>query len=153
MRILLTGAFGNVGSNTLATLLERGHQVRCFDVPTKANKRVARRFKQRVEIAWGDLRDPEQVAAAVVDQDVAIHLAFVIPMGPTTQMVVATLTIVVLTIINIVRVKAAEVFASTFTGLKLLGIVGLVLVGLLWGEAETMASSQRIAAPVGNLAV
>ncbi|MGD8806050.1 MAG: SDR family NAD(P)-dependent oxidoreductase [Chloroflexota bacterium] len=79
MRILLTGAFGNVGSNTLATLLERGHQVRCFDVPTKANKRVARRFKQRVEIAWGDLRDPEQVAAAVVDQDVAIHLAFVIP--------------------------------------------------------------------------
>jgi APA family basic amino acid/polyamine antiporter len=37
--------------------------------------------------------------------------------------------------------------------LKLLGIVGLVLVGLLWGEAETMSSSQRMAAPVGNLTV
>lgn len=79
MRILLTGAFGNIGSSTLATLLERGHTVRCFDVPTKANKKIARHFEQRAEIVWGDLRDPDQVAAAVIGQDAVIHLAFVIP--------------------------------------------------------------------------
>lgn len=79
MRVLVTGAFGNVGSNTLDTLLERGHIVRCFDVPSKANKRVARRFRGKTEIAWGDLRNPGDVAAAVADQDVVVHLAFVIP--------------------------------------------------------------------------
>jgi UDP-glucose 4-epimerase len=79
MRILLTGAFGNVGSNALETLLDRGHEVRCFDVPTRGNKKVARRFKGRIEVFWGDLRNPEDVAAAVAGQDAVIHLAFVIP--------------------------------------------------------------------------
>jgi short-subunit dehydrogenase len=79
MRILLTGAFGNVGRNTLATLLERGHKVRCFDVPSKANRKVARRFTDRAEVIWGDLRNPEEIAAAVAGQEAVIHLAFVIP--------------------------------------------------------------------------
>lgn len=79
MKVLVTGAFGNVGSYALETLIERGHQVRCFDVATKANKKVARRFEDKVEITWGDLRNPGEVLAAVTDQDVVIHLAFVIP--------------------------------------------------------------------------
>jgi UDP-glucose 4-epimerase len=43
MRLLLTGAFGNIGSITLVELLKRGHQVRCFDVNTPANRRHAGR--------------------------------------------------------------------------------------------------------------
>lgn len=83
----------------------------------------------------------------------ATYLAFIFPMGQTTMVVVAALTIVAITIINIVRVKAAEVFASTFTTLKLLGIAGLVVVGLVWGDAGTMTSAESLPVPSGNLAV
>lgn len=79
MKILLTGAFGNIGSLTLEALIERGHQVRAFDVPTRANRRAAQAWGERVQILWGDLRRLDDVAAAVQDQDVVVHLAFVLP--------------------------------------------------------------------------
>lgn len=80
MKILLTGAFGNIGTATLEELLRRGHQIRCFDMPTPRNKAVARVWEHApIEIHWGDLRDREQVRQAVQGQDVILHLAFVIP--------------------------------------------------------------------------
>jgi nucleoside-diphosphate-sugar epimerase len=81
MKVLLTGAFGNIGAHTLEELLRRGHQVRAFDVPTAVNRKAARRFERRsgCEVAWGDLRHPADLAAAVAGIDAAIHLGFVIP--------------------------------------------------------------------------
>jgi nucleoside-diphosphate-sugar epimerase len=79
MKVLLTGAFGNVGRSTLEELIRQGHTVRCFDVKTRANEKAAHKFRGRAEVLWGDLRRPEDVAAAVRDQDVVIHLAFIIP--------------------------------------------------------------------------
>jgi nucleoside-diphosphate-sugar epimerase len=79
MHVLLTGAFGNIGAHTLEELLQRDHRVRCFDVRTKRNEKIARKYKERIEVVWGDLRNPQDVAAAVQDQEVVIHLAFVIP--------------------------------------------------------------------------
>jgi len=79
MNVLLTGAFGNIGQRVLELLVARGHMVRCFDLRTRANERVARRFREQIEVMWGDLRRPEDVAAAVAGQDVVVHLAFVIP--------------------------------------------------------------------------
>ena len=79
MNLLLTGAFGNVGTSALSQLIERGHRVRCFDVPTPANQKKARAFHGRMEAMWGDLRNPADVAAAVRDQEAVIHLAFIIP--------------------------------------------------------------------------
>ena len=79
MRVLLTGAFGNVGSQALEALLAAGHQVTCFDLGNRANRRAARRYGARIRAVWGDLRSPEDVSAAVRDQDVVVHLAFIIP--------------------------------------------------------------------------
>ena len=79
MKVLLTGAFGNIGSQTLESLIEQGHQVRCFDIQTRANKKVAGRFKDRVEVEWGDLRNPDAVSRSVEGCDTVIHLAFIIP--------------------------------------------------------------------------
>ena len=79
MNILLTGAFGNIGTSTLEELLKRGHHVTCFDVKTKSNVRAAQNLDGKAEVFWGDLRVHEDVAAAVWDQDAVIHLAFVIP--------------------------------------------------------------------------
>ncbi|HEX9019384.1 MAG TPA: NAD(P)-dependent oxidoreductase [Anaerolineaceae bacterium] len=79
MKVLLTGAFGNIGRSTLDALLARGHVVRTFDLPSRANLKAARKYAREVELAWGDLRDPQAVATAVQGVDAVIHLAFVIP--------------------------------------------------------------------------
>ncbi|NHJ47732.1 MAG: NAD(P)-dependent oxidoreductase [Asgard group archaeon] len=82
MKILLTGAFGNVGSSTLKELVKRDHFIRCFDIPNKRNKKKARkfqRFKDKVEIYWGDLRNPDDVENAVSGMEIVIHLGAIIP--------------------------------------------------------------------------
>lgn len=83
MKVMLTGAFGNVGSNTLESLIEQNHRITCFDLKTKANVKAAKRFQDKVDIVWGDLRRPGDVAKAVKDHDVVIHLAYIIP--PTSE--------------------------------------------------------------------
>lgn len=79
MKVLVTGAFGNIGRSTVDELLAQGHRVRCFDVKTRANERAAHRVSRQVEVVWGDLRRADGVAAAVRDQEAVIHLAFIIP--------------------------------------------------------------------------
>jgi len=79
MRVLLTGAFGNVGLSTLEELIKRGHEVRVFDVKSGKNLKISRRYEGRIEIIWGDLRNREEVEKAVAGQEVVIHTAAIIP--------------------------------------------------------------------------
>ncbi len=79
MKVLLTGAFGNIGINAITNLLKQGHDVRCFDVRNEKNEKAARKFKDRINVVWGDIRNPDDVARAVEDSEVVIHLAFIIP--------------------------------------------------------------------------
>lgn len=79
MKVLLTGPFGNIGTITLENLLQQGHQVRCFDLQTSENEEKATKFERKIETIWGDVRKPEDLAAAAQDRDVVIHLAFIIP--------------------------------------------------------------------------
>jgi UDP-glucose 4-epimerase len=79
LRILLTGAFGNIGIETLRELVRAGHRVRCFDLPSPRAKALAAEFRDAAEIAWGDISNREDVARSVADQDAVIHDAAVIP--------------------------------------------------------------------------
>jgi nucleoside-diphosphate-sugar epimerase len=79
MKVLVTGALGNIGAVTLSELLKRGHQVSAFDLKTRSNKRKILRYRSRVNIIWGDIRNPKDILTAVAGQDVVIHLAAVIP--------------------------------------------------------------------------
>jgi len=79
LNVLLTGAFGNIGTSTLQELVRQGHRVRCFDLKTRANQEAAGRLPPQAEVMWGDLRRYEDMVAAVQDQQVIIHLAFIIP--------------------------------------------------------------------------
>ncbi|NVM45340.1 MAG: NAD(P)-dependent oxidoreductase [Candidatus Lokiarchaeota archaeon] len=79
MKVLLTGAFGNVGLSTLKVLVEKDYNVRVFEIYNKKNRRIAKKFKNRIEIIWGDLRNKEEVNKAVHSQDIIIHLAAIIP--------------------------------------------------------------------------
>jgi nucleoside-diphosphate-sugar epimerase len=79
MRILLTGAFGNIGSSTLLELLQQGHIVRCFARKHKATEQKAKVLAGRIELVWGDVRRAEDVQAAVQDQEIIVHLASILP--------------------------------------------------------------------------
>ncbi len=79
MNVLLTGAFGNVGFSTLKELLNKDYSVRVFEVYNRKNRKIAKKFKNRIEIVWGDLRNREEVNNAIQNQDAVIHLAAIIP--------------------------------------------------------------------------
>ncbi|GAA5201172.1 NAD(P)-dependent oxidoreductase [Rugosimonospora acidiphila] len=81
MKVLLTGASGNIGSHTLPELVHRGHEVRCFARLSTVNRRMARQWAPEATVAWGDITDANAVARAVEGVDVVIHLAAMIPPG------------------------------------------------------------------------
>jgi nucleoside-diphosphate-sugar epimerase len=81
MNILLTGATGNLGMNALPELLRQGHQVRCFVRRPKALEHTVRNSGGKIELVQGDMQRPADLAKAVEDTDVIIHLAYMIPPG------------------------------------------------------------------------
>ena len=79
MRILVTGAFGNIGSHTLPELRRRGHHVRTLTRLSTANRKAAK--ESGTETVWGDITNLDAVKRAVADVDTVIHLAALIPPG------------------------------------------------------------------------
>jgi nucleoside-diphosphate-sugar epimerase len=83
MRVLITGAFGNVGTSILREFQLKyhagQHTIRCFDLNTPKNRRTARRYAGKIEVVWGDVLNVSDVKAAVKDCDVVIHLIAIIP--------------------------------------------------------------------------
>lgn len=58
-KILLTGAFGNVGQNTLKQLLTREYEVTCFDLQNSPNEKSCAELlrKWQFKTIWGDILD------------------------------------------------------------------------------------------------
>jgi nucleoside-diphosphate-sugar epimerase len=81
VKVLVTGAFGNIGTNVVRSLLEQGQDVRCFDVKTEASEAKAKEFEGKVDFFWGDIRNADDVAAAVEGRDVVAQLAAIIPIA------------------------------------------------------------------------
>jgi CDP-glucose 4,6-dehydratase len=83
-RVLVTGAHGFVASHLVRALLARGDQVRVLDRPDPRLADVGGErlsgldllgLRDEVELAEGDLRDADAVAAAVAGCDSVFHLA------------------------------------------------------------------------------
>jgi nucleoside-diphosphate-sugar epimerase len=82
VRVLLTGAFGNIGFHAAGALLARGFHVTAFDLPTPGARKLAQRLPPgRVIVEWGDLRDAARVRQVVeaARPEAIVHLAAVIP--------------------------------------------------------------------------
>jgi nucleoside-diphosphate-sugar epimerase len=81
-KVLLTGAFGNVGEYTLRALVEEGHDVVAFDVRSEETSAKASRLERelRFRTSWGDLADSTTTRQAVIDArpDAVLHIAAVI---------------------------------------------------------------------------
>jgi nucleoside-diphosphate-sugar epimerase len=81
--VLVTGAFGLVGSATVKRLAADGRRVVASARNGPENLKAARRLPPGVDVRWADLTDPAAIDHLVseVSPSVIIHLAAVIPPG------------------------------------------------------------------------
>ncbi|MGA8126478.1 MAG: NAD-dependent epimerase/dehydratase family protein, partial [Mycobacterium sp.] len=78
--VLVTGAFGLVGSQTVRQLLADGRRVVATDLDVPANRKAAALLPSDA-VRWADLTDPGAVAELLrtVSPAAIIHLAAIIP--------------------------------------------------------------------------
>ncbi len=82
MKILLTGAFGNIGGSTLVALQEKNYEIKCFDIKNKTNQKKQKVFMSEFgefDTIWGDITSIESLKEVVHDVDCIIHLSAIIP--------------------------------------------------------------------------
>lgn len=80
------------------------------------------------------------------------YFGYFFHLSPMGIKLVGIAGIVLVTIVNIVGVKAAGVFSDIFTVLKLVGIVGLIVIGFLFGSSATtnLFSSLHLSSNIGS---
>lgn len=79
-KVLLTGAFGNIGSLAIRELLRQGYSVVAFDKDGPITRKNAKQFADtNITIVWGDITVKKNVEAALHDVEAVIHLAGIIP--------------------------------------------------------------------------
>lgn len=79
MKILITGAFGNVGKIVLNQAIERGDEVSVFELKNKKNIKISKKYGKVNKVIWGDITNYEDVFKAIDNVDVVIHMAAIIP--------------------------------------------------------------------------
>lgn len=81
VNVLITGAFGNLGLSTIKSLVNSNHQITCFDLPNRRNKKVFRKLskKHKLSVIWGNISNTADIALAVKNQDCIIHLVAILP--------------------------------------------------------------------------
>jgi D-erythronate 2-dehydrogenase len=79
-KVLVTGGFGLVGSQTVRKLVADGHRVIATDLGTAAQRKAAGSLPAGAEARWADLTDQREVdrLVAEVSPTVIIHLAALI---------------------------------------------------------------------------
>jgi len=91
MNILVTGGAGYIGSHTVLALIERGHTVIVLDNFSNSSPKVMARLEllagQKIPLCRVDVRDEEQVAAALKDHriDAVVHFGALKAVGESCE--------------------------------------------------------------------
>lgn len=84
LKILVTGAFGNIGKTVIEEAHRRNHEIIVFEIENKKTRKDAKKYRNKVkEVIFGDIRSFEDVKKAVQESEAVIHLAAIIP--PTSK--------------------------------------------------------------------
>ena len=91
MRVLITGPDGLLGSNIVRVFLERGYQVRTFQLPNSPSKTLDGLDIERV---YGNLLKTEDVVAAAKDCEVVVHAGANTSVWPLRSKIIRDVNIV-----------------------------------------------------------
>ena len=69
MKVLVTGALGNIGSHTMGTLLQEGHAVVAFDLESPRARKLAARLDGDGHMASANRVDELEEVAVPDDQE------------------------------------------------------------------------------------
>lgn len=78
MKVLITGAFGNLGLMCVQQAEAFGYELRLFDIDTPATRKAAQNYTRHALI-FGDLRDESLLPKLVEGVDAIIHNASLLP--------------------------------------------------------------------------
>lgn len=80
MRVLLTGAGGNIGIEVVKKLVAHpDYELILLDLDTKKTRKRLRPFQKKATIIYGDINDPNLLEKALDSCDAVIHTAAIIP--------------------------------------------------------------------------
>ena len=84
MHCLVLGGAGFIGSNIVAALVEKGHQVRIFDLPNISLHNLIECMNS-IEFIAGDFNNSNDISAALKGIDVVVHLVCSTVPGPSNE--------------------------------------------------------------------
>ena len=99
---------------------------------------------------WAYLLIITSGSIAVLSLAFTYYLSFFIPMDSSMKIIVSIIVIVLVTTLNVLRAKFGEMFSNLFTGLKIAGILIIILCGLLYGSSSFSFSHS---APVADITI
>jgi nucleoside-diphosphate-sugar epimerase len=81
MRVLLTGATGNIGRSALQQMVDHGHHIRALVTDLRSARRSLSwaLASPQVELVVGDVRDQARMMDITRGQDAVVHLAYILP--------------------------------------------------------------------------
>ncbi|HSZ72524.1 MAG TPA: NAD(P)H-binding protein, partial [Cytophagaceae bacterium] len=81
LNVLVTGASGTVGQEVLKNLFLNYHiyNTTVFDAPTEHAQHVFKRYKNSIQVVYGDIAISKDIEKACYNQDVVIHLSSIPP--------------------------------------------------------------------------
>lgn len=79
MKILLTGAAGSIGFETLKQLVEKDYTIYALDLPSKRSKKLLKKYQDKINVIYGSIMDTNLIKEVIKKVDVVIHLAAIIP--------------------------------------------------------------------------
>ncbi len=79
-KVLLTGASGSVGYQTLKQLVSKKDiELTVFDIKTSRSKKLFKPYRHKINIVYGNITNYRDIEPAVKGQNYIIHLAAIIP--------------------------------------------------------------------------